>query len=512
MTTVTDVKYYYLFLFFLWLFSTFLLRYIFKKSTNKDGSNHLPPSPPSLPLVGHIHLLRKEIHLCFQRLAIKYGPLLYLRLGPFKFVLVSSASMATEVFKSHDVAFSSKPTSVFKDRLIFGNIGFVLSPYGDYWRYLKKLTVTELFTAKQLQRSRNVRREELHRYLKKVLEKARGNEVFNVKMELMKMTNNTICRMALSTRCSEEDNEAERVQEVVFGSFELAMKTAIVALAGPLRGIVNWMYGGEEMEMDRKCDELLERMWKEHEERAKRDGVDREDKDLMDIFMEAYHDTKSEFKITKNQIKACILDIFIAGTSTSTDAMQWMMTNLINHPKIFEKAREEIDSVVGNDRLVEETDLPNLPYLQAIVKEALRLYPPGSLLPRKTYKACQLSGYDIPKDIMVVFNLYAIMRDPEAWDNPDEFIPERFLSSNNEKANQIANLLTFGAGRRMCPGSTLALTMMNTTIASMVQCFDWKVGMDGDKVLNTEPKAGFHLSLEEPLQCRPIVRFNPFSS
>nr|QHT64453.1 cytochrome P450 712K3 [Tripterygium wilfordii] len=511
-TTIIDAQYY-VFLFLLCLSSTLLLQFFFKKS-KPAGATHLRPlpSPPALPLVGHIHLLTKYVHICFQKLALKYGPLLFLRFGSFKFLLISSASVVTEVFKSNDVAFASKPMSVFEDRLIFANIGFIFSPYGEYWRYMKKMTVTELLGSKQLQRSHNVRREELHRYLKKVLEKAQESEVFSLGTELMKLTNNTICRMALSTRCSEEDNEAEKIKELVDGSLELGMKLAMVNMAGPLKKLGVWMYGKEDREINRKCDELLERIWKEHEERAKRDGgVDREDKDLMDILLEAYHDEKAEFKINKNQIKAFILDLFLAGTSTSTDAMEWAMANLINHPEVMKKAREEIDSVVGNRRLVEETDLPNLPYLQAVVKETLRLYPPGPLLPRRTHEACELRGFDIPRDIMVVFNFYAIMRDPEAWENPNEFIPERFLSSNKEKAHQNFNFVAFGAGRRMCPGATLALTLMNTTVASMVQCFDWKVGKDGDRV-NMEPEAGLHLKLAEPLQCRPILRFHLFSS
>nr|WNO46792.1 cytochrome P450 712K1 [Tripterygium hypoglaucum] len=510
MATITDIQYYVV-LFFLWLFSTLLLQYAFRRSTKGATHLRLPPSPPSLPVVGHIHLLSKDIHICFQNLARKYGPLLYLRFGSFKCLLISSASVATEVFKSNDVAFSSKPFSCLGDRLIFGNTGFIISQYGDYWRYMKKLTVTELLGARQLERSRKVRQEELHRYLQRVFEKAGAGEVFDVGSELMKLTNNTICRMVLSTRCSEDDNEAEEVKKLVEGSFDLAMKMTMVAMSGPLKKVVGKYYEKEDKDINRRCDELLERMWKEHEERAKREGVDREDKDFMDILLEAYYNDKAEFKITRNQVKAFILDIFIAGTSTSADTMQWVMANLINHPDVLKKVRQEIESVVGNSkRVVEESDLPNFPYLQAVVKETLRLYPPGPVLPRRTNEDRKVSGFDIPKDLIVAFNVYAIMRDPEAWDKPNEFIPERFLSSTKEQNTQLVNFMAFGAGRRLCPGSTLALTLMNTAIANMVQCFDWKVGIDGD-IVNMKAGTGFTLALAEPLMCRPVVRFNPFA-
>ena len=195
--------------------------------------------------------------------------------------------------------------------------------------------------------------------------------------------------------------------------------------------------------------------------------------------------------------------------------MQWAIAELINRPDVFDKVRDEIKSVVGS-RLVEESDIPNLPYLQAVVKETLRLYPSVPVSTRECRETCKIKGFDIPEKTMVAINLYSIMRDPELWDDPTEFRPERFLSvSSNEKKGQNFNYVPFGSGRRRCPGSMLASGLLNISVAALVQCFDWKVCEDGDdgaNKVNMEVGAGMSLGRAHPLRCLPIVHFTPFAS
>jgi cytochrome P450 len=199
--------------------------------------------------------------------------------------------------------------------------------------------------------------------------------------------------------------------------------------------------------------------------------------------------------------------------------MQWAIAEIINHPCVFQKVREEIESVVGKARLVEESDIPNLPYLQAVVKETLRLYPPAPVTIRECRQSCKINGFDIPEKTLVAINLYAIMRDKDSWDDPDKFLPERFLVSfkDQEKLDQYQgevsgkkfNFVPFGAGRRGCPGTTLAFSLMNTAVASLVQCFDWVVDGDGGKV-DMQSGQGMSLRMVHPLIARPVVHFTPF--
>ncbi len=191
--------------------------------------------------------------------------------------------------------------------------------------------------------------------------------------------------------------------------------------------------------------------------------------------------------------------------------MGWIIAELINHPNAYNKVREEIKYVVGNARLVEELDVQSLPYLQAVVKEALRLHPPVPIVVRECRKDCKIKEFDIPEKTVVAINAYAINRDPKIWDNANDFWPERFLVSSKEK--DVMNYIPFGGGRRGCPGSKLALSLMHTTIAAIVQCFDWKVGGEGgDGKVNMEVGIGISLPMAQPFISLPIVHFNPFTS
>ncbi|CAL9003874.1 unnamed protein product [Prunus brigantina] len=519
MSPMTDFQYCFICLIICFL-STILVKSFFNKPTKQTTTLCLPPSPPALPVIGHLHLLSSSLSKSLHNLSTKYGPLLLVRFGASRMLVVSSASMATEIFKTHDLTFASRPSFAFADELPYGNLGFFATPYGDYWRFMKKLCMTELLSPKQIERSRAIRHAEVAKFLRKTLESATRKEMVDVGAELMRLTNNSICRMAMSTSCSENGEEAEKIRELVKESFELAAKVCFGDVLGPLKRLGFWVYGKQLMDVTMGYDKLLEGMLKQHEERAEREGWDREDKDLMDILLKAYQDDKAEVKISRTHVKAFLLDLFIGGTATTAEAMQWAVAELINHPDIFNKLRVEIKSVVGS-RLVEESDVGNLPYLQAVIKETLRLHPPVPLSTRESRQACKIKEFDIPEKTAVAINQYAIMRDPELWDNPDDFRPERFLSpeekadgemNQKETRGQNFQYVPFGSGRRRCPGSNLATILLNTSIAAMVQCFDWKVGDGNEGKVNMQVGAGMSLPMAHPLILLPVDHFNPFAS
>ncbi|XP_019093304.1 PREDICTED: cytochrome P450 705A20-like [Camelina sativa] len=400
---------------FLCLFSLLCYALFFKK----PKGFHLPPSPPSLPIIGHLHHLLSFLpHKSFQKLSFKYGPLLHLRVFNFPIVHVSSASMAYEIFRTHDVNVSYRFVPVNKDSLVFGSSGFVTAPFGDYWKFMKKLISTKLLRPHAIELSRGIRAEELRRFLERILV--------------------------------------------------------------------------------------------EHEEKL--EGT--QDRDMMDYLLEAYRNEEAEYKITRKQIKSLIVEIFLGGTDSSAQTIQWTMAEILNNPNVFEKLREEIDSVVGEKRLIQESDLPNLPYLQAVVKEGLRLHPSAPLLLRVFGESCEIKEFYIPEKTTLVVNLYAVNRDPDSWEDPDLFKPERFLASSGsgeeEKIREQAlKYVTFGGGRRTCPAVKLAHIFMETAIGAMVQCFDWRI--KGDQVYMEEAVSGLSLKMAHPLECTPVVRFDPFS-
>ena len=207
----------------------------------------------------------------------------------------------------------------------------------------------------------------------------------------------------------------------------------------------------------------------------------------------------------------------MAGTDTTAVTMEWAMTELINNPRVMEKARQELDAVVGKNKLVEESDVVNLPYIQAIVKETLRIHPGSPLIFRESSRRAVVGGYDIPAKTRLFINVWAIGRDPNHWACPLEFRPERFIGEDGNGLSQLDirgqhyELIPFGSGRRMCPGTSLALQVANVNLAAMIQCFEWKLD-GGDRILDMEEKPGITAPRAHPVICVPVPRLNPFPS
>lgn len=188
-----------------------------------------------------------------------------------------------------------------------------------------------------------------------------------------------------------------------------------------------------------------------------------------------------------------------AGTDTSLVTLEWALSSLLNNPMVLNNARDEIDDKIGVDRLLEESDIPNLPYLQNVVSETLRLYPAlPMLLPHVASKDCKVWGYDMPCGTMLLTNAWAIHRDPRLWDDPMSFKPERF-----EKKGETQKLLAFGLGRRACPGAGLSQRLVTLTLGSLIQCFDWE-RIGEEYVDMTEGGGGITMPKARPLlaMCR----------
>ncbi|KAG0562564.1 hypothetical protein KC19_9G156400 [Ceratodon purpureus] len=255
--------------------------------------------------------------------------------------------------------------------------------------------------------------------------------------------------------------------------------------------------GGTEKRMKnlaKRIDAFLDGIIDEHELKRQKGPIAEEDKDMIDVLLnEMYQqDPKETHKIDMNNIKSTILNMFAGGTDTSTVTMEWAMSELLKNPPIMKKLKAELDAVVGKDRLVQETDVPNLKYLQAVIKETFRLHPVGPLLvPHESTHDCEVAGYQIPAGTRLYVNTWAIGRNPKAWDRPLEFDPERFMTGpdiNIDIKGQDFRLLPFGSGRRGCPGIPLGLLIVQWTMATLVHAFDWTLpeGQDPKDIDMTE--------------------------
>ncbi|KAJ9695704.1 hypothetical protein PVL29_010936 [Vitis rotundifolia] len=383
---------------------------------------------------------------------------------------------------------------------------------------MKKLCITELLGMQTLNQFAPIRQQERNQFLQMILKKAKAGEAVDVQGELIRLTNNLMTRITMSKRCSENEDDAGEVRKYLQEIRQLSRKFNLADYIWFCKNLDLQGFGKRVKEARKKFDKIMEKIMKDHEEarRKKKEMSGEGDavKDLLDILLAIMEDEKAEMRLTGENVKGIIMDIFSAGTDTSASTMEWALAELINHPNMMDKARQEIDSMVGKDRLVEEFDIVNLPYLQAIVKETLRLHPAGPLIVRESSKECTVGGYDVPAKTLVFVNVWAIGRDPNHWENPLEFSPGRFLNEDGsinkhlDVRGQRFKLLPFGSGRRVCPGTSLALQVVQTSLASMIQCFEWKVGDKGSGTVDMEegPASG----RANPLVCVPVARLNPF--
>ncbi|RDX61067.1 3,9-dihydroxypterocarpan 6A-monooxygenase, partial [Mucuna pruriens] len=503
----------YFVLLLIWLVSVLLLRIILTKSGIKA---RLPPSPRALPVLGHLHLLTKLPHQAFHNISSRYGPLVFLLFGSKPCVLVSSPEMARQCLKTHETCFLNRPKRTNVDYITYGSSDFVLAPYGPYWRFMKRLCMTELLGGRILQQHLPIRAEEIKLFLENMMEKASLREEVNIGKELAMLANNIITRMALRRRCCDVEGEGHQLIELVKEMTELGGKFNLGDMLWFVKKLDLQGFGKRLESVRSRYDVIMERIMKEHEDARKKkemsgDG-DEAVRDLLDILLDIYADQSSEIRLTRENIKAFIMNMFGAGTETSATTIEWALAELINHSDIMVKARQEIDSVVGNNRLVEESDIPNLPYVQSIVKETMRLHPTGPLIVRQSTEDCNVDGYDIPARATMFVNVWAIGRDPNYWESPLEFKPDRFLNEEGESPldlkGQHFELLSFGAGRRSCPGASLALQIIPTTLAGMIQCFEWKVGEEGSGMVDMEEGPGMALPRAHPLLCVPVARLH----
>lgn len=440
-------------------------------------------------------------------------------IGSKHVVVASSAESAKQILKTSEEAFCNRPIMIASESLTYGAADYFFIPYGTYWRFLKKLCMTELLSGKTLEHFVSIRESEIEAFLKTISRISDTKEEVEMRPELIRHTNNIITRMIMGKKSEGGNDEVAEMRKAVREVGELLGAFNLGDVFGFMRPWDLQGFGKKNMDTHHKVDMMMEKVLKEHEEARAKGGedIDRK-KDLFDILLNLIEADGADNKLTRESAKAFALDMFIAGTNGPASVLEWSLAELVRNPHVFKKAREEIDSVVGKERLVKESDIPNLPYLQAVVKETLRLHPPTPIFAREAMRTCQVDGYDIPANSTIMISTWAIGRDPNYWDNALEYKPERFLFSDEpgkskiDVRGQYYQLLPFGSGRRSCPGASLALLVMQATLASLIQCFDWVVNDGKSHDIDMTEEGRVTVFLAKPLKCRPIPHFTPFST
>lgn len=443
------------------------------KTKSKRRKLNLPPSPPKKPIIGNLHQLGNMPHISLRNLAEKYGPIIYLQLGEVPTVVVSSAKLAKEVMATHDLALASRPQLYSAKRMFYNCTDIAFAPYGAYWRHIRKICILELFSLKRVQSFSFVREDEALRLVHRIEGNYPGHT--NLSKMLGVYANDVVCR-AVFGRDFYEKGEYDRHgfqqmlidYQVLLGGFSLGDFFPSMEFIHSLTGFKSKLD-----ETFRRFDEFFDEVIAEHLNRKK---VDEEYKDLVDVLLDIQSNNAGDIHLTMDNVKAIIFDMFVAGTDTSFITLDWGMTELIMNPRVMKKAQDEVRSVVRDRRQVLESDLPQLHYIKAVIKEIFRLHPPAPvLLPRESTEDVKIDGYDIPSKTRIFVNVWAIGRDPDSWTNPELFEPERFVGSSIDFKGQDFELIPFGAGRRGCPAMTSGVATVELALAQLLHSFDWEL-------------------------------------
>ncbi|KAJ9559880.1 hypothetical protein OSB04_005040 [Centaurea solstitialis] len=427
---------------------------------------NFPPSPRKLPIIGNFHQLGLNPNHSLRALSQKHGPIMLLHLGSVPTLVASSAEVAREIMKTHDLSFCSRPNLSIPNILFYGSNDIVFSPYGEYWRQLKSIVVVNFLNNTQVKSFRQVREKEIGMMMG-MLEESSGSLV-NMGSFLTSLTNNIICKVSVGRTYDVKLTDLLTRFVNMFTVFSVGSYI-------PWLSWIDWLSGleGRAKKMAKEMDAFLESVIEENTNKKsemKADHRDHEGKNLVEIMLNVQRDNTSGFTLQRDTLKCVILDIFAAATETTSTNLEWTINK---RPSKKPESNEKAATGRRGRPMIPEEDLDKMQYLKAVIKESLRLHPSlPLLLPREAIQDVKLMGYDISSGTQVIINAWAIGRDPAKWEDPEEFRPERFMNKFNDYKAHTFEWIPFGAGRRGCPGIQFGVVVMELALANIVYKFD----------------------------------------
>ncbi|KAJ8633660.1 hypothetical protein MRB53_026996 [Persea americana] len=465
----------------------------------------LPPGPIPLPIVGSLLKLGSKPNESLAQFAQLYGPLMTLQLGSLTTLVVSTATMANQLLLKHDLIFSGRTVPDSVRVLRHQESSVVWMPPNPLWRSLRTLLNTQIMTVQRLDANIALRRAKVQKLVSHVGDCSVTQREVDIGragfITILNLISNTVFSVDLADLGSPAE-EAQEFKDVVLGILEEAGKPNVSDYLPFLR----WMDLQGVRRRSIGYFEKLHHLFDEMIDGRLRDrssgGYSRRG-DFLDVLLD--QNEEKGFQLKRHEVKALLADIFVAGSDTSSATIEWAMAELLRNPHTMSMVRSELKEAIAKGKQVEESDIARLPYLQAVVKEALRLHPPVPLIPHRAESTVEICGFTIPKYTQVIVNAWAIGRDPNVWTNPTCFLPERFLHSKLDFKGQDCQFIPFGAGRRICPGSPLAFRMVHLSLASLLHSFAWKLpnGMLPEG-MNMDDKFGITLQMEAPLLAVPV--------
>jgi cytochrome P450 len=461
----------------------------------KHRGRRLPPGPTPLPLIGNILDMGGVLHHTLARLARRHGPVMTLKQGlTTTVVVVSSSDMAREALTKEDRRLAARPIRDATRALGWSDRSVGWLPSSDpLWRTFRRVMATHIFSPRSLQDTHGLR-ERTVRDLVSYLRGRSGQEVAVGRVLLSSTLNLTSNILFSADTVDMEGRSPERLLETLDEAIDPLMWKPNVSDIFPLLAPLDLqgrrrMAAAQLRKLFSFLEGVVDRRLAEAAAAASGSKVDRHNSDFLDVLL----DLMSTGEMARGDAVALMFDILIAGGDPMATTVEWALAELLHNPTAMSKVRAEMAEAsfgCSGEQAIEEGDLMRLPYLQAVVKETQRLHPVSPLtLPHKaTEDGVVIGGYVIPKGSTVIVNLSAVMRDPDVWERPEEFVPERFIGGDGKVdmkgRKEQFEYIPFGGGRRQCPGMALSERVVPLVLASLLQAFEWHLpdGMTSDEM------------------------------
>nr|DAA64952.1 TPA_inf: cytochrome P450 family 71 subfamily CR polypeptide 9 [Aethionema arabicum] len=483
---------------FLLTLFTFLLPLLYFKIIKqklKSRTLNLPPSPTKLPFIGNLHQIG-NLPQSLQNLSLKHGPYMFIHLGTTPYLVISSSTALHEITKNHDIAFSNRPAIKSLYPLMGNGQDMVYHPYDDHWKQLRKISSLNLLSKNIVNKFKTLRDEEISYMLETInVSSQKGEEI-----DMSNMFNTIVCnilhRSYIGSYGGQERKQLEDATKKfvnwdfkfkkVVGAFCVEDLFPKLAWIDRFTGFTSFLKSTY-MELDEIMEDLIEK---------------REKESFVDVLLRLRDDEKLDY-----DVKAIMQGTFVAAVESVALELEWLLSELIKHPKVLTKAQEEIQRVIKTKSKITNNEIDQMHYLKCIIKETMRLHPPGIVPRETTTNWLKLDGFDIPPKTKVLVNLFAVQSDPKDWENPLEFIPERFLDKNTDFMGNHLGFVPFGFGRRNCPGMAYGNAMIEEIFANLLYRFDWKMcGEVRPEELNMEEVSQFVVTRKYPLRLVPVLR------